>query len=174
MGRYEQPEYSVVAHADAYEIREYESYLAAETTVSGDFGSSGNAAFRRLAGFIFGRNSDGRKMKMTVPVFREFAGNGGNRYRFVMESAYTPDTLPRPIDDDVRIVTVPAGLFAVRSYRGGRQESLFRRAESELTDALQRDSIRSIGPAFSATYDGPLVPPFVRRNEVLVPIAPQG
>ena len=67
MSNYEQPEYSVVTSFDGYEIRRYEGYLAAETTVRGDFDSTGNTAFRRLAGFIFGRNSEQLRMSMTVP-----------------------------------------------------------------------------------------------------------
>ncbi len=64
----EQPEYSVVATTDEYEIRVYEPYIVAETVVDGDLRGSGSAAFRRLAGYIFGKNDASQKMAMTAPV----------------------------------------------------------------------------------------------------------
>ncbi len=170
MKRYEQPDYRVVAQFDEYEVREYDSYLAAETTVSGDFDSTGGAAFRLLAGFIFGRNSEGAKMNMTVPVTRERVDDDRYRYRFVMERAYTEDNLPSPVDDDVEIARVPAGIYAVRRYRGRPNEARFRRAERALFDALKRDGMEMAGTSVSAVYNGPFTPAAMRHNEVLVPV----
>ena len=176
MSKYEQPDYRVVHTGDGYEIRHYESYLVAETTVSGNFDSVGTTAFRRLAGFIFGRNSDGVKMNMTVPVTREPGGPGEYHYRFVMEKAYSEAELPRPVDEDVRISRVPAGFHAAMRYRGSRKEAQYRRAEMALMNALERDGIATRGTPVSAVYDGPFTPSILRRNEVLVPVgweAPQ-
>ncbi|MDJ0954869.1 MAG: heme-binding protein [Acidimicrobiia bacterium] len=171
MSSYEQPRYSVVATAGAYEIRLYESYLAAETTVSGDVDSTGNTAFRRLAGFIFGRNAEGIRMNMTVPVTRQETNARTYRYRFVMESAYSESQLPRPLDDSVEIVRVPAGYYAAMRYRGGRNEGTYKRMEGRLLEALQRDGVATLGDPTNAVYDGPMKPPMLRRNEVLVPVA---
>ena len=170
MGRYEQPAYSVVATTPEYEIRRYEGHLVAETVLRGGFESTGNMAFQRLAGFIFGNNSEGRKMNMTVPVTHQPTPDGAQRYRFVMERAYTEETIPRPVDQAVEIVRIPGGDYAAISYRGGRGEQKFRRAEKALLAALERDGVNVTGPAESAVYDGPATPPFLRRNEVLVPI----
>jgi DNA gyrase inhibitor GyrI len=170
MSRYEEPVYSVLANSDRYEIRYYDSYLVAETTIRGNFDSTGNAAFRRLAGFIFGRNSRGLKMNMTVPVTRQQTEPDRYRYRFVMEKAYSADNLPLPKDDSVSIVNVPGGHYAAARYRGRRNEAQYRRAESALLAALERDAVAIAGSPFSAVYDGPFTPPVMRRNEVLVPI----
>lgn len=153
-----------------YEIRHYEPYLAAETEVFGDFDSTGNTAFRRLAGFIFGRNTAGVKMNMTVPVTRQATGQGSYRYRFVMESAYSEDQLPRPVDESVSIVRIPGGHYAARTYRGRRSESTYRKSEAKLLAALGRDAIQPSGEPFSAVYDGPFTPPMLRHNEVLIPV----
>jgi hypothetical protein len=171
MGRYEQPQYTVVATGDGYEIRDYESHLVAETTVEGDFDTTGNVAFGRLAGFIFGRNSAGEKMNMTVPVTHLPLREGGHRYRFVMERAYTEESLPRPVDGSVTVVRVPGGHYAAMRYRGGRGEMRFRRATADLLSGLARDAVEVIGEPESAVYDGPFVPAPLRRNEVLIPVA---
>ena len=170
MSRYEQPDYEIVATSNPYEIRRYEPYLAAETTVAGDFDSTGNTAFRRLAGFIFGRNSAGVKMSMTVPVTREALGPAGYRYRFVMEKAYSEHNLPQPVDDSVAVVRVPGGYYAALRYRGRRNEALYRRVEKELLEALARDGVVTAGKSVNAVYNGPMTPPMLRRNEVLVPV----
>jgi hypothetical protein len=174
MSRYEQPHYAVVSSRPRYEIRHYEPYLAAETEVPGSFDATGNTAFRRLAGFIFGRNSSGTKMNMTVPVTRQETDAGSYRYRFVMERAYAESDLPSPVDDSVSIVRVPGGYYAAMRYRGRRSESVYRRVEATLLEALERDGIAPIGVPYNAVYDGPLTPPMLRHNEVLVSVEWQG
>lgn len=170
MGRYEQPAFEVRQRRREYEIRRYESHLVAETTVEGEYEGTGSLAFRRLAGFIFGQNTEGQKMKMTVPVTHQQTMEGAQRYRFMMERRYSEETLPAPLSDSVRIVRLPAGDFAAAAFRGGRGEARFRRAEARLLAALERDGVEVTGPAEAAVYDGPMVPPALRRNEVLVPI----
>ena len=170
MSHYEQPDYSTVASHPDYEIRLYQPYLVAETTARGDFRSTGNTAFRRLARFTFGRNSEGLRMNMTIPVTHHPMKEGLHKYRFVMERAYSEDSLPRPLDDAVAIVRVPAGYFAALSYRGGRNERRYRRSEAALLASLERDGIAVVGEPAAAVYNGPATPPLLRRNEVLVPI----
>lgn len=170
MGRYEQPSYTVERTAPGYEVRHYATHLVAETVVAGGYDSTGTAAFRRLAGFIFGDNAEGRRLRMTVPVTHEALPGGAQRYRFMMERVFTPATVPRPTDERVRVVEVPAGLVAAAPYRGGRGERRFRRAEARLLAALERDGIGVTGPTRAAVYDGPTTPPFMRRNEVLAPV----
>ena len=174
MGRYEQPSFEVTARGDGYEVRRYDSYLVAETTVFGSYESTGNQAFRRLAGFIFGRNTQGKKMKMTVPVTHQAMEDGAHRYRFVMERAYTLYDLPQPVDDSVAVVRIPAGHYAALAYRGGQDERRFRRAAATLLAKLEEDGFFATGAATSAVYDGPFVPPPLRRNEVLIPITAPG
>ena len=89
MSRYEQPSFAVISRGPGYEIRQYQPHHVAETTVEGTFASAGNVAFRRLAAFIFGRNSASVRMNMTVPVTLQESGPGRYRYRFMMERSNT-------------------------------------------------------------------------------------
>ena len=171
MSRYEQPRYTVESSRHGYEIRRYESYIAAETVVAGKYGPSGSQAFRRLAGFIFGRNTEALRMNMTVPVTHQSNDDGTHRYRFVMESAYSEESLPDPLDDTVAPVRVPAGLYAVRSYSGGRSDGRFRRAQARLLTALAADGMKIAGTPSVAVCNGPATPAPLRRNEVIVPVA---
>lgn len=181
---YEEPSYTVIEAAEGYELRRYEPYLVAETVVRAeDFAASGNVAFRRLAGYIFGgnRSRDGQgepvKMSMTVPVTRHRPGQADDNivYRFVMERAYTLDTLPVPDDGSVRLVEVPGGLVAALTYSGRTTDENYVEQLAQLRRSLARDGIAELGePPVSAVYNGPWTLPFLRRNEVLIRVAPAG
>ena len=186
---YEEPEYRVLAEREAYEIRAYEPYLVAETIVEGDYGDSGSRGFRILAGYIFGDNQASEKMAMTAPVTREPAESvqmnmtapviaervaeaDRYRYQFVMERKYTRETLPMPDDDRVSIREIPARTMAVHRYSGRWTASNFEKHTGILLRALERDGIEVTGTPQSAAYNAPFMPPFLRRNEILVEIDP--
>jgi hypothetical protein len=65
-----EPKYEVVKIADGYEIRSYDSYIIAETIVSGakDRGEAVGKGFSIVSGYIFGNNKKRDKIDMTVPV----------------------------------------------------------------------------------------------------------
>src|SRR5210317_2598872 len=116
----EEPKYEVLASTDDYEVRRYDSYMIAETDVEGTYKTSGNEAFRILAGYIFGDNQASEKMAMTAPVGSRPADDsvkmkmtapvtsapgddqaGSYTYSFVMESKYSLESLPVPNDPRV-------------------------------------------------------------------------
>ena len=181
---YEEPEYEVLQQTDEYEIRQYASYLVAETRVSGDFDRTGNAAFRRLAGYIFGDNRSSTSneanaaasvsMNMTVPVTRQkVEGEEGRStvYRFVMERAYDTESLPVPNDERVKLTEEKGGRFAVLRYRGRITEERFKKYVELLKTSLERDGLATIGEPISAVYNGPFTLPMLRRNEVMFRLA---
>ncbi|MEM7221289.1 MAG: heme-binding protein [Pseudomonadota bacterium] len=185
----EQPTFTVIAEADDYELRRYDPFTVAETRVDGAFRNSGNVAFRRLAGYIFGRNTGSEEMAMTAPVITQGApvgttmemtapvisgpaeGGEGWTYQFVMERKFTLDTLPRPLDPAVQLREVPGRLMAARRFSGRWLEGHMREQEARLLDALRRDGVAVLGDVSLARYNDPFTPFFLRRNEVLVEVA---
>ena len=189
----EEPSYQVLLQTKHYEIRRYESYIVAEVDVAGDMGSSGNRAFRILAGYIFGNNEPGEKMAMTAPVESQEKPRGEKMemtapvlseapepgetvytYAFVMEAKYTLDTLPAPLDPQIRIYEKPARTLAVRRYSGVWSEANYRENEAALLRALATDRVTTIGNPVFARYNAPFTPWFMRRNEIQIEIAPDG
>ena len=125
-----------------------------------------------LAGYIFGGNSRSEKMAMTAPVFSHDLGTEGEFvYAFVMESEYTRETLPGPLDDRVEIREIPGHTVAALRFSGGWSEDNFRDHEAKLQHALDKDGVRTIGPYAHARYNAPMTPWFMRRNEILVQVA---
>ena len=194
LAKYEQPAYAVVSAHDGYELRLYEPFLVAETRVSGDFRPAGSEAFRRLAGYIFGDNVPGERMAMTAPVLSQpaagvkmsmtvpvlsqrddtRAGDPGWTYRFVMERRYNLDTLPGPNDSRVELREVPARWVAARRFSGRWTAERIARQEQSLLAGLAADGIVALGMPELARYNGPMTPRFMRRNEILVDVAPPG
>lgn len=181
----ETPDYEVVKTTDSYELRRYAPYLVAEVDVSGSMARAGNSGFRILANYIFGDNRSrtrmnmtapvesvdvGEKMAMTAPVESVSSGDGYT-YAFVMERRYTMDTLPMPNDSRIRIVERPERLVAVTRFSGRMNDGLYERKRSELMTALQRDGVEFRSGAMLARYDAPMVPGFMRRNEIMFEVA---
>jgi uncharacterized membrane protein (UPF0136 family) len=175
----------VVAAEGNIEIRRYEPYLLAETFVDGAFESAGNEGFRRLFRYITGANTARSEISMTAPVSQQAAGASiamtapvaqtaqgeGFWVAFVVPSSFTTETVPRPTDSRVRIRPVPAQFVAVARYSGFWGEARYLREEEKLRDAITRRGLSADGMPQFARYNPPYMPPFMRRNEILIPLA---
>ncbi len=181
----EEPEYTVVEANDVYEIRRYEPYIVAEVDIdAASERSAGNSAFRILAGYIFGDNTEQAKMAMTAPVestkrgvrmnmtapVEATAAEGIYTYAFVMERKYTLETLPVPIDERIRIREKPARFVAALRYSGSWSEKKYQKIRAELDAALAADGVSKVSDFTLARYNSPFAPPFMRRNEILVDV----
>lgn len=182
----EEPKYSVVERREAFEVRLYEPVVVAETAVDAGFGPGGNEAFRRLAGYIFGGNDGGKKIAMTAPVAQEprpgtkiamTAPVGQERREdgwvvsFTMPREWTLESLPVPDDPRVRLRAVGPRRVAAVSFTGTWGVEHFDERAAELVAALEASGLTPSGPPVYARYDPPWTPWFLRRNEVLVPLA---
>ncbi len=185
----EQPDYEVIADlGEAVEVRRYGPRLAAEVEVEAeDGGEARNAAFRVLAGYIFGGNrarqeiamtapvevasgSEGEKIAMTVPVETASSDGGRLTMRFFLPSSLTEATAPTPDDPRVQILTVPGQVLAVRRFTGLRSAGKLDSEEIALRKVLQASSWRPEGEPLAYFYDPPWTIPFLRRNEVALPV----
>lgn len=181
----EQQRFSVVATFPEFELRRYDACVLAEVTVGGSLESAGNRAFRRLAGYIGGRNRAGRSLAMTAPVVQEQAGRRiamtapvvqreeGVQHivGFVMPAGETLETLPDPTDGSVSLREVPEEFAAALRYGGRWTESAYQQQLTRLRDAVARVGLTVTGPPRWARFDPPWTPWFLRRNEVVLPVA---
>lgn len=166
----EQLAYQVEDTLGAVEVRRYPPHLLASVAVDGDFERAGNRAFRPLFRFIGGNNSSGEEISMTAPVLQS-AGATGWDVSFVMPERFEADTLPRPEQDGVVIRSAPGELLAAVRYSGRWTKAGYQRHEAALREALAASTYRICGEPVWARYDAPFVPWFLRRNEVLIPVA---
>jgi hypothetical protein len=180
----EEPPHTVQKLGDGVEVRRYETRIAAETTVTDDEEGARSAGFRRLAGYIFGGNGGETKIAMTAPVAQQkgikiamtapvaqSAGSGGDWViRFFMPSKWTMEELPVPNDDRVRLVSVPPETVAVLRFSGDRAGKAVAERTEQLLNTLRAYGFEATGEPTAWFYDPPWTLPFLRRNEVAVPV----
>lgn len=192
----EQPDYQVLEKDGAFELRQYPAMLAAETLVAGaDFEDAGDIAFGRLFRYITGNNraqaeiamtapvvqtadpapANGEKIAMTAPVIQQplvqqSGAPGGYRVAFIVPAEYTRETVPEPLDPNVRIVATPPRLVAAITFSGRATEVMHGKKEAALREALAKRGLAVAGEPITAQYDAPFIPGPLRRNEVLIPV----
>jgi hypothetical protein len=182
----EEAEYTVVTKEGDYEIRDYKSHVLAETIVEGEFDKAGNKAFRKLFRYISGNNEARDKVAMTAPVSQEAKGEKismtapvgqqqvGKRWTvsFMMPASYSLETLPRPLDPTVTLRLVPARTLAAVRYSGTWSEEGYLQNKATLESWIRKKGQKVVGEPIWARYNAPFSLWFMRRNEVLIEIAP--
>jgi hypothetical protein len=187
--RVEQAAYTLEAKDGDFELRRYPPRVVAETYVEGEFDDVGNEGFRRLFAYIGGDNRTKSSIAMTAPVTQEEtsetiamtapvtqeAVGGSYRITFVMPAQYTPETLPEPVDERVRLREEPERWIAAVRYGGTWQRSRYLAQEELLRQWVAERPLQPTGaPAVWARYDPPFMPWFLRHNEVLIAVEPPG
>jgi len=168
-GSEEQPTYQVILNEDNKEIRKYDSFIIAKTTISSNFKDAQGKGFRILAGYIFGKNKSQQKISMTAPVMTVPADKENWTMTFSMPSKFTINTLPTPTDERVKIEKVEQRLFAAIIYTGLWDESKNEEQAKKLKEWLKKyPEYELISPAMFAAYNPPWTIPFLRRNEMLI------
>jgi len=157
----EEANYEITEKNDIYEIRKYSDRLAVETITSG---SENN--FRKLFNYISGRNDSKEKIKMTTPV-TQVEKNGNMSMQFYLPSKFNSENVPNPSREDVRIINIEGGYYAVLRYSGRASDKNFLKHKEILEKELQINNISIISQPIRATYDSPFTLPMNRRNEAM-------
>ena len=173
----EEPPFTVLDRTGLVEVREYGARVAAETAVDQAEVAARSEGFGRLAGYIFGRNAGSAKIAMTAPVAQQPGqtlamtapvAQDGSVIRFFLPAGVTVASAPRPLDDRVRIVDVPAEMVAVLRFSGSTGPDAVAARKAELMGALPATAWVAVDVPFAWFYDPPWTLPPLRRNEVAV------
>ena len=157
----EEANYEIIEKNDIYEIRKYSDRLAVETMTSGI-----DSNFRKLFNYISGKNDTQEKIKMTTPV-TQVEKNGNMSMQFYLPSKFNSQNVPNPSREDVRIINIEGGYYAVLRYSGRASDRNFLKHKEILEKQLQITNILIISPPIRATYDSPFTLPMNRRNEAM-------
>lgn len=152
-----------------------------------DYNDAANEGFQRLFDYITGDNSARQEIAMTSPVQQSRTADQGEKIAmtapvqqvqndadwvvsFMLPSKYSLETAPVPADNRIRIRQISEMLVAVRRYSGRWTDANFTRHRDRLLDDLDSQGVEPMGSPVSAVYNPPFMPPFLRRNEILVPV----
>jgi len=163
----EEPVYQVEKawEAEQIEIRAYAPRIMAVTGINED----SDSGFRVLAGYIFGGNAEEQKIAMTAPVQQTMAGE--KEMAFMMPAEYALKDLPQPEDQRVSFREAPAYTAAVIQFSGWASAEKADENWQQLQRFLIAEGIDITGEPTLNQYNPPWTLPFMRRNEIIVPVA---
>jgi hypothetical protein len=193
----DEPAYRVVEQHGAIEIREYDRFAVAETSVVAPFDEATGTGFRRLLDYISGANRGATKIEMTAPVLTEPKGEKiamtapvlaqpRNEMRevtapslmpegeeswtiaFVLPEGVTAETAPTPTDQRVTLRDLPSRRVARITFTGRFRNATAEEKRRLLADWLAARGLTHQGDWQFAGYNPPWTIPALRRNEVLV------
>ncbi|MFZ4620550.1 MAG: SOUL family heme-binding protein [Bacteroidota bacterium] len=183
----EEPSYKILKSDGKIEIREYQSYIIAETFIPAQvMDEASNAAFKVLFKYITGNNNSksdiamtapvtttrSEKIEMTAPVSTTRSA-GGYTVAFTLPMKYTLATSPVPADTSVHLREIPSRIVAVIRFSGRWTDESMEEHEQELVQWMKTNGYPSVGIPVIARYDPPFMPWFLRRNEIQIGVGPQ-
>lgn len=175
-----EPAYQILKQTAAYEIRRYPKIHVAEWPMAEDGGQ--NNGFRELAKYIgvMGdpANEIKKPMAMTAPVLMTAAESNvvsktARTMSFVLPFELERTEIPAPTNKKIAIKVVDEQTVAVVQFSGwytaARGEGYFREMARSLKDDGVMSDIKS-DDWMVAQYHPPFTIPFLRRNEVWIPL----
>ena len=183
----DEPDFNLILKEDKFEIREYASKIIAQVEVFGDFDDASSKGFTILADYIFGNNTstDGNsRIEMTAPVEMEplaqkinitkpilTEGSDNNWIvSFIMPNEFTLETLPKPNNKSIKILSLPKEKYAVIVFSGLVRESSYLEKEKLLNQFIKEKKLKTSGEIKIARYNPPWTLPFFRRNELMLKV----
>lgn len=181
----EQQRYRVVEKRGDVELREYDPCVVADVTVTGDVEQAGTAAFRPLVTYISGANQSktslamtapviqqaaGERLAMTAPVLQEAAGPRTWTVSFVLPGDRPLSDYPVPTNPQVTLRALPAERAAALRWSGRWTAGNLSQRTQQLREAMAEAGWVAVGEPRWARFDPPWTPPFMRRNETVIPI----
>jgi len=157
--------YTIIKKIENIEIRQYKSTIYASYTPKNE--KERNNSFRKVAGFIFGDNTNNEKISMTSPVVIKLHNN--YEMAFLMPKEYSLENLPKPNNKDVKIYTEPGNLRACISYSGYTNKIIENKKINELKKVLLKNNYNHKNDFEVLVYNSPF--DFInRKNEIIVTI----
>lgn len=182
--------FETVARVGDVEVRRYPPTVVVETVAPTE-----REASRRLFGYVSGANrsdaaasttapveseGDAEPIPTTAPVESESVsttapmeptrGAAGVRMAFVLLDSYDFESAPRPTDERVRLVERPGRTLAVIGFSWWATDWRVERKTAALRATLAAGTYDATSDPLPLRDEGPWVPPFLRTNEVAVPL----
>lgn len=160
--------YNVIHQDDSYELRTYQNLVLA--TVSAPPKPKKRNVFGALFGYISGENKGSQKIKMTAPVFMEYPGSEMESMSFVLPDGFTLASSPTPNDQTIALTEVSNIAYATVRFSGRLTSKRIKKHREKLLNWIAQQGYTITGEAKAAGYNAPYVLPFLRRNEILIPV----
>ena len=166
---YKEPNFTVISKYDNIEIRQYDKYVIAKTSISKKNSSLDDNMFSVLAGYIFGGNNQGKSIPMTTPVITKESDSSYDMIFFMLDSN-TPNDLPRPNSSKINLETFSMGkIISIRFGMWATEERVLK-YKTILDQFIKDNNITISSNLMIAQYNSPWIMPPFRRNELMYQI----
>ncbi len=166
---YKEPNFTVISKYDNIEIRQYDKYVIAKTSIPKKNSSLDDNMFSVLAGYIFGGNNQGKSIPMTTPVITKESDSSYDMIFFMLDSN-TPNDLPRPNSSKINLETFSMGkIISIRFGMWATKERVLK-YKTILDQFIKDNNITISSNLMIAQYNSPWIMPPFRRNELMYQI----
>jgi len=165
---YKEPQYKLLNKDGNIEIRQYDNYVIAKTSIN-SINKHENNMFRTLASYIFGENKKNQSIPMTAPVTTYLDSDTYNMIFYMLDAQKIED-LPDPNGEDIVFENFNLGKCAVISFSWYTNESRINSYTNQLKKYVKDNNLIVNSSFMVNRYDPPWKMPFMRRNEILVQI----
>ena len=164
----ETPKYTVLKSYDDFELRQYGSMILAQTVMqSALYENTSRQGFRTVASYIFGGNSENKKIAMTAPVIMEMGDD--TKMSFVMPKQHSMESLPEPSSEEVKILKVSPKKYAVITFPGYANNKKIDKYAKKLLKSIKSEGLETVGNVKFMGYNAPWQV-IGRKNEVAVEV----
>lgn len=160
--------YTLIEKRSGYEVREYASHIVAQVVQTGDMASVELDSQTILAGFFFGGNAIQASIPVTAPVIIQSNANRTTVAYFMPQQYTGINSIPKPNDPRVELLTLPAFKAAVYTVRGSLTEEEFNHEAELFITKLKVDGITVVSKPFLMKSYQPRTIWFMKKNEVVV------
>ena len=174
----EEAEHAVLERDGAFTLRRYARAATAEVTRYGTLAEALDQGFNPLFDYIAAKRDArkgtgrGKRIAMTVPVTIAPADQSGAwRIRFFMPRSWSRASLPEPANGVVLGEAPARTLAAVRFGGRGTDRELLAAKRDELLAWVEKRGLQTLSEPEFATYNAPIVPGLLRRNEWWVEVS---
>jgi SOUL heme-binding protein len=166
----EEPEYMLYETDGNKEVRAYLPYVVAHIEIFGEESKATDQAFLELTDYLFGKNSAGLQMQMTVPVLIE-RSEFKSKMCVVLPSKFSVVSAPTPDNANIKLESRPSEIVAAIEYSGvNSPEKISEKREELINWLLAETSYDVVSKSRIALYDPPLTIPFMRKNELHISV----
>jgi effector-binding domain-containing protein len=180
MDRAPEPPFTMITTQKNISIRQYPPLAVAQIEVEGNRETAVDTGFRLLADYIFGQNVEGKKMEMIAPVIEQGIPSHPSVYaqehkldankwliQFFMPINQPIESLPKPINEAIKLTTLPAKKLIVIRFSGRGDQSSLLHQLNELDQFIAENDVKVKGEPMLAFYNPPWTIPFFKRNEIM-------
>ena len=161
--------FKVIEFDGDFEVRHYERLVLVSTNMPNGMDSASNP-FYRLFNYISGENDKAEKIAMTAPVFMEQEDQKTKAMSFVLPEETSLTMAPLPSDQAIQLTELKDYIVAVITFSGFLNQKSVLTHRALLENWIADRGFKITGAAKAAGYNPPFTLPFLRRNEIIIPI----